>query len=249
VIQHASLPFAFRDFERAKDVLRAAVCDHHESYVLLTGDTGTGKTALLRQLRGEIDRARFRILYFSQSRRLGAAGLVKVVGESLRARISMCHSVSFDRLQRALADQPQILLLWLDEAHALPEETRDEVQALVESDLEGERRVQVLFAGMPRLRAELQSHGHLWRRIVVREEITGLVLDELAGFLDHHFPSEQEGSGRLCERGLSALFERAKGAPGLILPMHRATLARAGRGKGKIDIAVVEGALERWDLE
>lgn len=249
MIQQASIPFAFHDFQRTKEALRAALCDQHESYVLLTGDTGTGKTALLRQLRAEIDRARFRILYFSQSRRLGAAGLVKVVGESLRARISMCHSVSFDRLQRALADQPQILLLWLDEAHVLPEETLDEVQALVESDLDGERRVQVLFCGMPRLRAELQSHPQLWRRIVVREEITGLLLDELAGFLDHHFPSEQEGSKRLCERGLSALFERAKGAPGLILPMHRAILSRAGKGKGKIDPTIVEDALERWDLE
>ena len=249
MMQHAPAPFAFRDFERAKEALRAGVCDQHESYVLLTGDTGTGKTALLRQLRSELDRARFRTLYFSQSRRLGAAGLVKVVGESLRARISMCHSVSFDRLLRALADQPQTLLLWLDEAHTLPEETLGEVQALVESDLDGERRVQVLLAGMPRLRAGLQLHGHLWRRIVVREEITGLVLDELPGFLDHHFPSEQEGSGRLCERGRSALFERAKGAPGLILPMHRAILSRTGRGKGKIDFALVEDALERWDLE
>ena len=241
-------PFAYRDFERAKDALRAAVCDQNESYVLLTGDTGTGKTALLRQLRQELDRARFRTLDFSQSRRLGAAGLVKVVGESLRVRISMCHSVSFDRLLRALADQPQTILLWLDEAHALPEETLSEVQALVESDLDGERRVQVLFSGMPRLRAELQSHTHLWRRIVVREEITGLVLDELAGFLDHHFPAEKEGSGRLCEQGLSALFERAKGAPGLILPMYRAIFSRASGGKGKVDVAYVEDALERWDL-
>lgn len=243
-----SLPFAFRDFERAKESLRAAVCDQDESYALLTGDTGTGKTALLRQLRQELDRARLRVLYFSQARRLGASGLVKVVGESLRARTSMCHSVSFDRLLKALADQPQTVLLWLDEAHELPEETLSEVRALVESDLDGERRVRALFAGMPRLRAELQSHTHLWRRIVVREEITGLVLDELPGFLDHHFAADKNAGRRLCEQGLSALFERAKGAPGLILPMYRAILSRAGAGKAKIDLEYVEDTLERWDL-
>ena len=246
MIQHTS--FSFRDFERAKETLRAAVCEEHQSYALLTGDTGTGKTALLRGLRAELDRTRFRVLYFSQARRLGPAGLVKVVAESLRARTSMCHSVSFDRLLRALADQPQKILLWLDEAHELPEETLVEVQALIESDLDGERRMQALFAGMPRLRGELQAHTQLWRRIDVREEITGLVLDELAGFLDHHFQSKSDSGHRLCEQGLSILFERAKGAPGLILPMYRAILARATPDKAKIDFSIIEDALERWDL-
>lgn len=243
-----SLPFAYHDFERAKQTLRATVCDQDESYALLTGDTGTGKTALLRQLRQELDRARLRVLYFSQARRLGASGLIKVIGESLRVRTSMCHAVSFDRLLKALADQPQTILLWLDEAHELPEETLGEVRALVESDLDGERRVQALFCGMPRLRAQLQSHTHLWRRIVVREELTGLVQGELPDFLGHHFPADKTGGLRLCEQGLTALFERAKGAPGLILPMYRAILARAGAGKTKIDVEYVEDTLERWDL-
>ena len=49
------------------------------------------------------------------------------------------------------------------------------------------------------------------------EEITGLVFDELPKFLDHHFASQD--NPRLCEQGLSTLFERAKGVPGLLLPM------------------------------
>ena len=80
--------------------------EHHEPFTLLSGDTGTGKTALLRELRGELDRARHRVLYFAEAQKLGAAGLVKVVAESLRVRTSMCHSVSLERLLRALADEP-----------------------------------------------------------------------------------------------------------------------------------------------
>lgn len=241
-------PYAYRDFERAKESLRAAICDAGESYALLTGDTGTGKSALLRQLRQELDRGRMRVLYFSESRRLGATGLVKVVGEGLRVRTSMCHSVSFDRLLKAIADQPQTILLWLDEAHELPEETMGEVRALVESDLDGVRRVRVLFAGMPPLRAQLQAQTHLWRRIVVREEILGLVLEEMPAFLEHHFPADEHGTIRLCEEGTSLLFERAKGAPGLLLPMYRTILFRAGPGTAALDLTTVEEILDRWDL-
>ena len=239
-------PYHFRDFVRAKDNLRQALVELDEPFVLLTGDTGTGKTALLRGLRSELDRTRYRVLYFPEARKLGAAGLVRVVGESLRVRTAMCHAVTFDRLLRALADEPHTIMLWLDEGHDLPEETLAEARALAEADLDGGCRIQVLLAGLPRLRAVLQGQPCLWRRIVVREEITGLVFDELQEFLDHHFSSAH--NHRLCERGLAALFDRAKGVPGLLLPMYRAILARAGSGKGKIDAEQVDETLERWDL-
>jgi type II secretory pathway predicted ATPase ExeA len=239
-------PFPFADFVRARDHLTHALVELGETYAMLTGDTGTGKTALLRELRGQLDRTRHRVIYFSEAKKLGAAGLVKVVGESLRVRTSMCHSVSLDRLLRALSDESQTIQLWLDEAHDLPAETLAEARALAESDLDGARRVQVLFVGLPRLRAELQAQPYLWRRIVVREEITGLVFDELHDFLEHHFAAGQ--SKRLCDQGLSALFERAGGVPGLLLPMYRAVLARAGSGKSKIEPEQVDDTLERWNL-
>ena len=237
-------PFPYRDFVRAKSSVHAAIQDLGEPFVLLVGDTGTGKTALLRDIRQELDRHRFRTFYFAGGKRLGAAGLVKVVGEALRVRSSVCHSVTLDRVQRTLAEDPQRILLWLDEAHELPEDTLAQARALAESDLEGETRVQVLLAGLPKLRAMLQEIPPLWRRIVVREEIAGLAEDELQAFLDHHFDGQSQ---RLCDRGLHALFERAKGAPGMLIPMYRAILARAG-AKGKIEAESVEESLERWDL-
>lgn len=239
-------PYPFRDFVRAKKSLINALVELDETFVMLTGETGTGKTALLREIRAELDRARYRVLYFAEARKLGAAGLVKVVGESLRVRTSLCHSLSLDRLLRALSDESHTVMLWMDEAQDLPDETLSEIRALAESDLDGTRRVQVLFVGLPKLRIEMQAHPYLWRRIVIREEITGLVSEEIQDFLDHHFPSGQ--STRLCERGLAALFERAKGVPGLLLPMYRAILARAGTGKAKIAPEYVEETLERWDL-
>jgi len=239
-------PYPFQDFVRAKHRLLSALVEHHEPFTLLSGDTGTGKTALLRELRGELERARHRVLYFAEAQKLGAAGLVKVVAESLRVRTSMCHSVSLERLLRALADESHSLMLWLDEGHQLAEETLAEARALTESNLDGTPRVQVLLVGLPKLRAELQALPYLWRRCVVREELTGLVFEELEPFLTHHFGVEQ--ANRLDNDAHQVLFERANGVPGLIVPMFRAILERFGCDPTPVDPVAVEDTLERWDL-
>jgi type II secretory pathway predicted ATPase ExeA len=119
-----------------------------------------------------------------------------------------------------------------------------EARALIESDLQGAHPIQVLLLGLPKLRAQLQVQPALWRRIGVREEITGLHLEELNAFLTHHFSSPLP----LCEQGLSALFEHAKGVPGLLLPLYRAILEHAGSDTDPIDPIAVEDTLQRWDL-
>ena len=238
------IPYPFEDFLRAKQRLQRALLEHHEPFVLLTGETGTGKTALLRELRAELDRTRYRVVYFAQARKLGAVGLIKVLAEGLRVRPSLCHALALERVLRALAEEPRTLLLWLDEAHDLPEETLAEARAITESDLEGSRPIQVLLVGLPKLRAQLQAQPALWRRILVREEITGLRFEELNAFLAHHLDSPQ----RLCEQGLGALFEHAKGVPGLLLPMYRAILEGASSEHDPIDPTAVEDALQPWDL-
>ncbi len=238
-------PFPYRDFIRVKQTVLSALREHEETYVLVTGETGTGKTALMRDLRGELDRARYRVLYFAEASRLGAPGLVRLLAKTLRTDISTYHAISLDRVVEALSAEALRVLLWFDEAHHLPRETLSVARALVESDLDGTPKLQVLLVGMPRLRADLQAQAHLWRRIGVREEILGLQLDEVAPFLEHHFGAA--AARRLCERSLAALFEHAKGAPGLVLPLAKRVLA-AVSGKGKLEPEQVQDVLQRWNL-
>jgi type II secretory pathway predicted ATPase ExeA len=239
-------PFPFADYVRAQKHLEEALEHGDDTYLLLTGDTGTGKTALLRGLTQKLDRYRYRPIYFSHARQLGATGFVRVIARSLRLSPCRSHPETVQVLVAHLHEEPAEIWVWFDEAHELPEETLAEARTLAESDLGGHSRLHVLFTGLTVLRERLQAMAPLWRRIVVREELSGLTRDEFGTFVVHHFGKAI--ADRFSDDGLSLLFERGRGIPGLLLPAIRATLRHAASKGGKIQTTSVEDILSRWDL-
>lgn len=238
-------PFPFVDFERARASVESALTKDDDLYMMLVGETGVGKTALLRQLHRTLDRCRFRVIYFAHARRLTAPGLIRVLSGQFRLHPKRSHPETVLDLSRHMAEEPAQLLLWFDEAHALPEDTFDEARTFAESDLDGSRPVRLLLSGLPELRERLMASPALWRRVTLREEITGITADEVPDFFVHHLGATVVK--RIARDGLMAVFERGRGAPGQMLPMMRAVL-RAAPGKGKIDIDWVDDVLARWDM-
>lgn len=238
-------PFPFRDFVRALENLALAVQESSDNYLLLTADSGCGKTALLRAIDAKLDRCRYRIAYFAQARLLRAMGFVRVLARTLHVACRRTHPETTRELVRLLDEEPQRLLVWFDDATELPQETLYEVRSLIEANLGGPAQITVLFAGLPELRERLQALPSLWRRIVVREQITGLLADEVRPLLEHHF--QEPNANRLCDEGLRRLFERGRGRPGLILPMFRALLGTTP-GKVRIELDQIDQILSSWEL-
>ncbi|MFQ5601158.1 MAG: AAA family ATPase [Candidatus Krumholzibacteriia bacterium] len=238
-------PFPFADYCRARKALELALRDADDTYLLLTGETGSGKTALLQELTATLDRYRYRPLYFSHARQLGPTGLVRVLARAVRVPTGRSHAETVHALVAHLHDEPLQLWIGFDEAHELPAETLAEVRALAECDLGSPSRLRILFCGLPALRERLQAMPSIWRRIVVREEITSLTRDELAPFLVHHFGKATRQ--RFGDDALAILFERGRALPGYILPAARAVLRAAPR-QGTVQPTFVEDVLDRWDL-
>jgi type II secretory pathway predicted ATPase ExeA len=237
--------FAFADFVRARENLENTFRNEADRYLLLTGETGVGKTMLCRQLYTALDRCRYRVLYFSHARHLSATGLIRVLAGCLRLPTRRSHSETLQQIVLSLRDQPHQLLIWFDEAHELADETLLEARSLTESDLADNCPLRILLIGMPALRDRLQGIAALWRRIIVREELTGLTFDELPPFIEHHFGAEK--MQRLCQEGMRILFERGRGIPGLIVPMLRKLLADS-EPNALINPVTLDDILQRWEL-
>jgi type II secretory pathway predicted ATPase ExeA len=237
--------FAFADFSRVLENLENAFGNDMDRYLLLTGETGVGKTWLCRQLNADLDRCRQRVLYFSHARHLSATAFIRVLAGLLRLPTRRSHSETLQGLLTVLREQPHQFLIWFDEAHELADETLLEARSLAENDLSDRCQIRILLIGLPFLRDRLQAIAPLWRRIVVREELTGLIFDELAPFLEYHFGTDN--LQRICQEAMRTLFERARGIPGLVVPMFRKILAES-EPKTPIDPLTIDDILQRWEL-
>ncbi len=236
--------YPFDDFRHAQEAIRQAV-EEKVRYVLLTGESGSGKTVLLRSLRTSLDPCRYRVVYFNLAR-LSPAGLVRVLARALRMPVCRSQPETIQSLARLMADEPMQTLLWVDEAQLLPDDTFAELRTLSEADLDGTTPVTALLVGLPVLRDRLQAPHlfPLWRRLLRRIEITGLRRDEAAAFAAH--AAGAGPAGRFSEEALSILFEHSRGLPGLLAPYIEIVLRSVP--EGPISGEAAEAAIQRWNL-
>lgn len=217
-------PFPYRDFEAARVALRRAVDGGH-FFAAVFGPSGTGKSALARQLATDLEGSRSQIVYISSSS-ASAFGLVNTLARALRLPPMRSSLETAQLVAGALKGAPVHYVLWLDEADQVRVEALREIRVLAEADLGSSRIMSVVLSGLPDLRASLDAPElfPLKRRLSLRCQLAGLGRDELDAFLVHRFGSSTPG--RFARELKDELFERTEAIPALLDKVLRYALGR-----------------------
>lgn len=181
--------FASRAHKRAMSYLRYGL-NQGEGFIVITGDAGTGKTTLVRNLFGEISRDEVVAAELSNTQ-LAPEEVLRLVASSFGVEHEgVSKATVLTRLERFLTEQVgagKRVLLVVDEAQNLSVEAMEELRMLSNLQLDGKSLLQGFLLGQEEFRKTLQADNleQLRQRIIAAYHLTPLDADETKEYIEH----------------------------------------------------------------
>lgn len=213
-----------------------------EGFIKVSGEVGTGKTMLCRMLLNGLSKKA--VTAYLPNPQLTPEGLFSALADELGLTLpEVTNTHRTLSLLTAhlieLAGQNKTVVMVIDEAQAMPEETLEALRLLTNLETESRKLLQVVLFGQPELDEVLNrpSLRQLKQRITFQYRLKELDRKGVADYVHHRLHQAGHNGGQLFSPGAIRLLARASdGTPRLInILAHKSLIAAYGRG----DTAVV----------
>jgi len=222
-----------------------------EGFVKVTGEVGTGKTLLCRRLLNSLNEDEYYSAYLPNPR-LSAVELKRAICKELKIDgvneiedRDLLSSIS-EKLLVLAANKKKVVLI-IDEAQALPEDTIEELRLLSNLETESHKLIQIVLFGQPELDEVLEQHQfrQLRQRITFSHCLDRLDKKSVAYYVQHRMIVAGYSGEPIFDRGaISLLHKSTKGTPRLInIICGKAMLIAFSKGQRKVNKAMIKTAI------
>ena len=203
-------------------ISRIRYVSENHLFAVLTGDSGTGKTTLLRYLSDTLDPRAYRMLYISDSR-LTPVGFYKLLLEQL----GMIAKWNRAEAKRQLHDQLTVLhavdgvntVCVVDEAHLLSFDMLEEIRFLLNVKFDSVSPIALILAGQPELwkeRLSLQKCEAIRQRIDIQSTLNHYDRSRTGEYIRHHLSYAGAENDIFTEKAIEKIYGYSKGIPRII---------------------------------
>jgi len=193
---------------------------HREGFTLLVGEPGTGKTTLLNVfIDNWIDRAEIAMIL---TPRLSPEEFLLAVLDDFGIR---CQSTNKNEIIRRFRDflieksqSNKGIIIVVDEAQNLPDETLEELRLLSNMETDKEKLLHIILIGQPELLERLESHAfrQFNQRIVTRLFLAPLDRDGVREYLNFRLFKAGRGVVRFSGAAVKGVHKHSRGIPRLV---------------------------------
>ena len=224
----------------------------HGGFVLITGEVGTGKTTLLRNI---IDRTPPDLdVAFVLNPRLTVRELLETLCDELGIAYDAqtTHSVKhyIDVLNRHLLRTHQSgrsTVVIIDEAQNLSPDVLEQIRLLTNLETNEKKLLRIILLGQPELADLLarQDLRQLAQRITARYHLTPLKKDDVRHYVNHRLTRAGGSPLLFSDSAIGALYRVSKGTPRLInIIADRALLGAYVEGNSQVNARSVYRAAD-----
>jgi len=193
-----------------------------EGFIKVTGEVGTGKTLICRKLLNEIPKG-FTVAYIPNPY-LTPTELRWAVASELGLNLASGTDQQqlTQRLQQHLLDlsaQGRGVVLILDEAQALPDESLEALRLFTNLETERRKLLQVVLFGQPELdeRLATKRFRQLRQRISFSYQLRSMTVAEVAHYITHRtHVAGFEGNDLFTVQGAKKIASASRGIPRLV---------------------------------
>lgn len=240
-------------YHKAYNMLMVSLANS-EGFIKIVGEVGTGKTMLCRKVLNtlEEDKENYVTAYIPNPV-LSPKGLFLAFAEELNIPID--QDVGHHRLLKAITEKlveqsaaGKQVVLFIDEAHAMPEQTLEALRLLTNIETEQVKLFQVVLFAQPELDVLLSqpSLRQLRQRITFSFEIEALDRDGVERYVVHRLATAgYNGPFLFSKRALDFLYRTSEGIPRVInILCHKALMVAFGKGERTVQIDHIKNAAE-----
>ena len=243
--------FSYSQFEELKEILKLAV--QEKSMALITGQAGVGKTTATAAFVKELPANKYAIIYVGQD--VDGGNLARRFAHSLGLQVQRYRAFTWLSISRHLSDnlieQGKEVVLIVDEAHLLDNQTLENIRLLTNADFDRTSPLTVIMLGQLILRSRLKANGFeaLNQRLRFRYALEGLTEEETANYIRHRLRFVGSEAGLFTADALKYIFLASQGIPREINNFcTQAVIKAKNENAEKIDGKLIKRVLDQREV-
>lgn len=190
-------------------------------HALVCGDSGVGKSCVMRAMKGRLPETGFRVVYVPNvtvGRRDFYRQLSLALGLEPRGTVAAVFEAIQREVRSSWSEHRLHPVLVLDEAHLMPDVLLSHLHVLANFDMDSNPLLSLVLMGLPELhdRLKLGVHRSLLTRLSIKVDIGRTTPSDTTAYVRARLESAGSAADVFASDGVSTLHELAAGVPRMI---------------------------------